>query len=259
MTSLTPPGIVPQTGQVSPLTASSLSMGPIGAPIGAPMSVSPAGIGVSPVKPVSPVLPVTPGSSGLVNPVLPLNSGSPGLINPASPNLMPMTSGLANPSAPMPSLVNPQLGPLPPVGLQRNLFPPHPPPPLPMHQSPVPSMPFGPVQQSPPPLVPHSTIMTVPAAPAQYVQQMQPAVVVQQPATHYAPQPQIQVVSPHPPAAAVVQTVPMVGAHYIPQPAPPTQYVVTVPPPPPPPPPLPPSIMSVHYPPVGPTTYARLR
>jgi hypothetical protein len=88
---------------------------------------------------------------------------------------------------------------------------------------------------------------------------MQPAVVVQQPATHYAPQPQFQVVSPHPPT--VVQTVPMVPAHYVPQPAPPTQYVVAVqpPPPPPPPPPLPHSIMSVHYPPMGPTTYARFR
>lgn len=253
MTSLTPPGMAPPPSQISPLTASSLSM----APIGTSMSVSPAGIGISPVKPVGSVLPVTPGSSGLVNPVPPLSSGSPGLINPASPHLLPMTSGLASPAAPMPSLVNPQLGPPPPIGLQRNLFPPHHPPPLPMHQPPPPPM-FGPVQQPPPALVPHSTMMTVPAAPTQYVQQMQPAVVYQQPATHYAPQPQLQVLSPHQPT--IVQTVPVVQPHYVPQPAPPTQYVVAVPPPPPPPPPpLPPSIMSVHYPPVGPTTYTRLR
>lgn len=251
MTSLTPPGMAPPPSQISPLTVSM-------APIGTSMSVSPAGIGISPVKPVSPVLPVTPGSSGLVNPVLPLSSGSPGLVNAASPNLLPMTSDLAYPAAPMPSLVNPQLGPPPPIGLQRNLFPHHNPPPLPLQHPPPPPMP-RPVQQPPPALVPYSTIMTVPAAPAQYVQQMQPAVVVQQPATHYAPQPQVQMLSPHPPA--VVQTVPVVQAHYIPaQPAPPTQYVVAVPPPlPPPPPPLPPSIMSLHYPPVGPTTYSRFR
>ena len=261
MNSLTPPGLAPPPGQGSSLTAASFSM----APLGTSMSVSPAGIGVSPVKPVSPVLPFTPGSSGLVNPALPLKSGSPGLINPASPYMLPLTPGLANPAAPLlPNPVNqgPPFSQSPPIGLQRNLFPPPNPPPLLMHQPPPPSM-LGPMQLVQPvmmqqtvPHVPYSgSIMTIPAHPTPYYEQVQPAV-VQLPTPHYAPQPQVPMFSPHPPA--VVQSVPVVQTQYVQQPAPQAQYVVAVPPPPPPP-PLPPSIMSVHYPPMGPTAYTRFR